>query len=126
MSLLDQAKADIQSITGNTGEFAIDMILKSKSNKEIAIVGLHTKHHLGIDTDGNAVNTQKAHVCFFEKQIIDKGSSIRNGEGEVDLDGWLVFAKDSTGVIKTYTFQSWFPDETLGLITAVLQNFIDA
>lgn len=123
MSLLELAKSDMESITGNTGEFAVDMILITKDKTEINIKGLHTKHHLGIDTDGNAVNSKKAHISFAEKQLTDQAYSIRNTDGEVDLKKWNVKVKDSTGISKTYTMQSWFPDETIGFIVCILEDF---
>ena len=72
-------------------------------NENIEIQGLHTKIHLGVDTDGNMVNAKKAHISFSEDNVLALGFSIRNIKGEVDLRKWKVDVKDSTGIVKKYS-----------------------
>ncbi len=123
MGLLDQAKKDLAAVFGNTGDFSIPLILVKPDKTEINIIGLHTKHHLGVDTDGDTVESRTSHVSFTENQVTDQGESIRNEAGQVDLEAWLVKAKDSTGTLVTYAFQKRFPDETFGLITCILEDY---
>ena len=123
MSLIAQAQADIKQITSNLDEFAVDIKLINKANQEINTKGLHTKIHLGVDTDGNMVNAKKAHISFSEDNILELGFSIRNEKGEVDLRKWKADVKDSTGVVKNYSIQQWFPDETIGLIVCILEDY---
>ena len=123
MSLIAQARADIKQITSNLGEFAVDIKLINTTNQIINTKGLHTKIHLGVDTDGNMVNAKKAHISFSEDNILELGFSIRNAKGEVDLRKWKADVKDSTGVVKNYSIQQWFPDETIGLIVCILEDY---
>lgn len=123
MGLIAQAKADIESITSNLNEFGVSMKFTSPGGETATITGLHTKHHLGIDTDGNAENTKKAHASFSEKFLLNAGYPVRNSAGEVNLTGHKVEVADSTGVTKTYMVQQWFPDETLGHIVCILEDY---
>lgn len=123
MSLIAQAQADIKQITSNLDEFAVDIKLINTLNENIEIQGLHTKIHLGVDTDGNMVNAKKAHISFSEDNVLALGFSIRNIKGEVDLRKWKVDVKDPTGIVKKYSIQQWFPDETIGLIVCILEDY---
>lgn len=123
MGLLEQAASDLHSIFGSTGEFSKAMVLITPAKEEISIIGLHTKHHLGVDTEGDTMESRTAHASFTEKQVTDQGKSIRNLKGDVDLAGWLVRVKDSTGTEVTYAVQKKFPDETFGLITCILEDY---
>lgn len=125
MSLIAQAKADIEKITGNTGEFAKGMTFTSPTppGQTAVVNGLHTKHHLGVDTDGAEVNAENAHVSVSEKALTDEGYTVRNAEGEVDLKDHKVTVKDSTGVNITYVIREWFQNETIGLIVCILGDY---
>jgi len=123
MNLIDQAKADIEQITSNLNEFAVEIIFTSPTEQTATISGLHTKIHLGVDTDGLAVNSKKAHISFSEKFLTDASYPVRNSSGEVNLRNHRVSVKDSTGNLKNYTVKEIFPDETIGLITCMLDDF---
>lgn len=123
MNLIDQAKADIEQITSNLNEFAVEIIFTSPTEQTATISGLHTKIHLGVDTDGLAVNSKKAHISFSEKFLTDASYPVRNSSGEVNLRNHRVSVKDSTGILKNYTVKEIFPDETIGLITCMLDDF---
>lgn len=125
MGLIAQAKADIEQITSNLDEFGIEMTLTAPppGNETATITGLHTKIELGVDTEGNMVNSRKVHVSFSEKFLIDAAYPLRNSAGEVDLKGHKIVVKDSTGLEKNYEFKQWFPNETIGLITCILEDF---
>lgn len=121
MGLIDQIQADIKSITSNLNDFGVAMILTAPTNETITITGIHTKHHLGIDTDGNMVNSKKASIAFSESLLV--GYPCRNLSQEVNLKNHKVSVKDSTIILKNYRVQSWFPDETIGLIVCILEDF---
>lgn len=123
MGLLDIARADIKMITQSLSGFGEVITLTNLSSTSIIIEGLHSKHHLGVDTDGNRVNAKNAHISFSENSVIEKGLSIRNCSGEVNLKGWRVSVKDSTGIDKLYVIREWFPSETTGLIVCILEDF---
>lgn len=121
--LTDQAKADIEQITSNLDEFGIAISLTSLTNVTVDVKGLHTKHHISIDTDDNLVNTKNAHIAISEKFLTDAGYPVRNAAGEVSLFNHKVTVKDSTGLNKQYVIREFFPDETIGLIVCILGDF---
>lgn len=124
MGLLDQARKDIKSITTNKNDFAVDItFVNPDKSKEVTVQGIHVKHNFGIDQEGNQINTKTAHVTVSEEVLKDAGYEIRNSESEVDLNGHLISAKDSTGKLWQYAVQAWFPDEALGLIRITLEDY---
>lgn len=123
MGLLETAKQDIQNFTSNLEGFGVEITLTAPT-AEVAIVnGLHTKHHLGYNTEGVQVNTKNAHVSISEQLLVDAGYPVRSASGEVNLTGHLVDVKDSTGLVKNYVIREWFPDETIGLIVCILGDY---
>ncbi len=125
MGFYDQVKKDIEQITSNTDEWAVVITFISPDSVTATITGLRSKIHLGVDTDGAAVNSRKAHISFSEKFLIDAGYPVRNDAGEVAIVGHRVNVADSTGVIKKYVIQNVYPDETIGLIPCTLEDFKD-
>lgn len=124
MGLIDKAKADIEQITSNLNEWGVSMVLTAVPGLEsVTIVGLHTKHRILIDTDGNFVNTKNAHISVSEKFLTEAGYPVRNGSGEVSLINHRVSVKDSTGLVKEYVITEAFPDETIGLICCILGDY---
>lgn len=123
MSLRDQAKADIQQITSNSDEWGIEISLTAPTSETCTIIGLHSKHHLATDTDGSKVNSKNASISISEQLLIDNEYPVRNNKGEVSLKKHKVLVKDSTGITKQYVINEWFPDETIGLIVCILEDF---
>ena len=125
MGIIEQAKLDVQDITSNLDGFGVTLTLTAPTSETIDVVGLHTKHHLSLDFEtGRALNSTNAHCSFSETELIDLGFiSIRNSKGEVDLKGYKVDIKDSTGTLKNYVIKEWFPDETVGLIVCILGQY---
>ena len=123
MGILDSAKSDMEGILGSEDDFSIPMVLIKPDKSEINIIGLHTRHHLAVDTDGQTVESLTSHAVFMETQVTSQDESIRNAGGDVDLDKWTLKAPDSTGTEHTYVFQKRFPDETFGLITCILEDY---
>jgi hypothetical protein len=122
MGLIDQIQKDVASITSNLNEFGETLILTSPSNQTITVGGLHTKHHLNVDTEGNRVNAKNASVAISEKVLTDASYTVRNSNKEVALTGHKVEAKDSSGIFKKYRVQQAFPDEEIGLIVFILED----
>ena len=120
MSLLEQAKKDLEFINGNVNEFSTPQVWLSPASLTVTINGRHVKHHLGIDENGAAVNTKTASCTFSEKAMIDVNYPIRDASGEVSLKGHFVTINDSTGNPYKYKVNEWFPDETLGQIVCML------
>jgi len=122
MGLVSQALADIQHITSNLNDFGVEFDLISPSAVVTPMVGVHTKHHLGMSAEGVPVNSKTASVAFSESNL-PISVSIRNAAGEVKLKDWKVDVKDSTGGEKKYIIREWFPDEMIGLIVCILGDF---
>jgi len=122
MGLFEQAKQDIQQITSNTDEWGIDLEFIAPNGTIANIVGIHTKHHLGIDTDGNRVNTKNVSISFSEQLLVDVNYPLRDANNNVNLAGHKLRAIDSTGVLNTYIINQWFPDESIGLIVCILNE----
>lgn len=131
MSLLDQIKLDIEQITSNSEEYAISATFTNPAGTETATVNvIHSKHHLGVDTDGNRINVKNAHIAFAENNLSAAGLAsmgtpytIRNAAQEVALTDHRVMVADSTGVVKNYIIRESYPDEMVGLIVCILGDF---
>lgn len=124
MSILEMCKSDVEFINSNTNDFSVLSTLRNSDNSiNITVKGIHAKHHLGITPEGVPINTRVSNIAFTEKQVTDHGKSIRNSFGEVDLNGFTITVKDSTGLDKTYAIEEWYPDETVGLIVCILGKY---
>lgn len=123
MGLIDKIKKDIEKITSNFKEFGVEMTLTAPTNESITITGIHAKHHLSVDTDGAMTNSQNSNVAFSEKFLKDSSYPFCNEAGEVNLRNHRVDVKDSTGEVKQYVVQQFFPDRTVGLIVCILEDY---
>ena len=123
MSLLDTAKASIQRITTDTNGFGVSMVMIAPDGTTKTVTGLHTKHHINVDTDGDQVNSKNAHISISEAVLTSVGYPVRNADQEVNLKGHRVNVADSTGIVKNYVIQEWFPDERIGLIVCILGDY---
>lgn len=124
-SLREQAKDDWQRFTSDPDGFgtSINFLAPAPGNETADIVGLATKHHLGIDSDGVPINTKNTHVSVSEQLLIDAGYPVRDAEDEVAMLRHRVKFEDSTGTEKEYAIQEMFPDETVGILTFILGDF---
>ena len=119
---MDQIRLDVQKITSDLNDFPVPITMIAPTGETLVLTAIHTKHHLGIDTDGNIINSKKASIAFSEALLLPP-YPVRNVNEEVDLEGHKVIAKDSTGVDKTYSVQQQFPDEMIGLLVLILEDF---
>lgn len=123
MNILDRAKRDIKNITSNTGDFAVEITFIAPDSTTVTITGLHTKIYLNVDEMGNPISSKKAHISVSEKSLTDLDYPVRNTKGEVNLVKHRVNVKDSTGIEKNYITQIILPNETVGLITIILEDY---
>lgn len=125
MGLIEQAKKDTLSITSDLAGFSVPMILTTPDGLVTAnILGLHTKHHMSVDENGQQINSKNAHASFSELQPGLAGYPVRNANGEVSLYHHKLQAFDSNNNLITYVIQQTFPDETVGLIVVILGDFV--
>ncbi len=120
MGIRDLAKADAQDITTDLNGWAANITITKPGEAAAVIQGLHSKIHLNMDSEGNVVSTKKATVSFSEGAL---PWSIRYANQEVDLYDFIYEVADSTGVVKKYSSKLWLPDELVGLIVVMLDNY---
>lgn len=123
MGLIDQAKEDFQRFSSDLDLFGISIDFEAPTSETATVGGIATKHNIGVDTEGNLVNTKNAHISVAEKLLTDAGYPVRDANGEVSLKGHRVDYVDSTGISKEYVIQQTFPDETVGMIVCILEDF---
>ena len=120
--LIEQAKGDWQRFSSDPKTWGIAITLTAPTAEVANIVGIATKHHIGVDTDGNPINTKNAHITISEQLLVDAGYPVR-ANNEVSILQHRVSYKDSTGITKEYVIEETFPDETVGMITCILNDF---
>ena len=125
--ITDLARADWKRLT-TIGGFEENITFKTPSSfvtpVEVTVQGLATKHHLSVDTDGNAVSSKNVHISVHEDVLNDVSYPVRDTTTlEVSLINHLISFPDSTGVLKNYVVLQSFPDETVGMITCILGDF---
>lgn len=122
--ILQAARADFKKFI-TTGGFQEEIILSTPDGSTVInTTGLATKHHINFDTDGNPVNSKNVHICIDESDLVAKGYTVRNSAKEVALLNHLVSFPDNTGIIKNYKIRETLPDETLGGIVCLLEDYI--
>jgi hypothetical protein len=126
MGLYEDAQEDARSILGDadTG-FAVSIILTHPNAQTATVNGLHTKHHLNVDSDGRQVSGKNASIAVSEAEILTANPNFptRNIKNEADMKNVKVRVKDSTGSICLYIINVVFADEALGMFTCILGDF---
>lgn len=121
-SVLDRARVDAQRII-TSGGFEVDITLTPPlPDSPLAVKGLASKHWIDIQTDGIDANTKNTHITIVEKDLTDNAYPVRDGNDQVNMEGHQVDYIDSTGTSKSNTIIEAYPDETLGLIVAILND----
>ena len=120
--LIEKAKNDWQRFTSDPSGAGVELTFEAPTAEIAVITGLATKHHIGLDTEGNPINTKNVHVSVSEQLLVDEGYPVRV-DGEVSMLNHKISYKDSTGILKFYTIRETFPDETIGVITCILDDF---
>lgn len=125
MGLIEQAKADIEEIVSDldTGFGWAITLVKAITEETITLNGLYSKHHLGVDTDGNRINAKNAHISVAEGLLVAGNYPVRNAKNEVFLKGDKVTVTDISGVTFQYKISENYPSETTGLIVCLLEDF---
>lgn len=119
MSLIEQVIKDVQQIVSNSNEFAVSVTLTSKSNVTKNVQGLSNKIHHGTDGQGNVISAKNATVTVSEKDLTAYPVRVN---GVVSMVNHRVELKYALGETETYRVKDAMPDETLGLITLLLQE----
>lgn len=120
---LARAKYDWIRFATNGG-FEVSMTLTPPVGQSKTVLGLATKHHNSIGTDGLPVNSKNVHCSLIESYLTGQGYTVRNSSGEVNLRNHKVSFADSSGVVKNYIIKETMPDETTGVITCTLVDYV--
>lgn len=125
MSLIAQAQADWQAFTSDSDEWGVQIAFSTPTGSQTAtITGLHTKHHMGFDpVSGKSINTKNAHISFSEALLTAVGYPVRNAQGELNMLKHIVTVADSTGTEKKYVIRENYPDETVGVVVCILNDY---
>lgn len=125
MGLTDKAIADVKRFTTDSNGWGVSALFTAPDNQTANINVHHVKHNLGVDTDGNMINSKKAHVSFSESALADANPNyiIRDARKEVNMKGHRINVADSTGIVKNYIVKSTYPDEKIGLIVVILDDY---
>ena len=124
MGILQQARKDWNRHITSTSGAGEDITFVSVDGTQTANVrGLAMSHHLKFDTDGSAVNSKNTHITVYEKDLVNQGYTVRDAKDVVALHKHKVSYPDSTGVIRDYLVLEYFPDETVGIITCILESY---
>jgi hypothetical protein len=119
---LSRAKADMKRFI-TAGGFEVAITLTPVGGEATDVTGLATKHHNSISTDGIPINSKNTHISLIESDLTDKGITVRDSAGEINLRNWLVSFPDSSEVSKNYIVKETMPDETLGVIVCILGDY---
>jgi len=126
MGILDLAKADAEKFVSDPDGFAVSAIFTSPDDDTATVSVLHTKHHMGVSPEtGALINSRQAHITVAERLLSIENYPVRNSSGDVAIKKHKVDVKDSTGIVKKYFIMECYPDETLGLLTCLLEDRID-
>lgn len=123
MNLTDRAIQDAKKITSNNNDWGVSAVFVSPTLVTATVNVLHIKHNTGFDLDGMKVNSKISSIAVSESLLNDNNYITRDVQNEATLKGHLVSVKDSTGIVKQYRISENFPDEKLGLITLILEDF---
>ena len=127
MSLLNRARADARRILGGEWSTVLSFLAPTvdEVGGEIAVINgtFYRRNLVAEGRNGTPVNSTHVHCTFAEIDLIEEYYPVRNANGLVSFSGHLVTAKDSTGIDRTYIFREWHPDEVLGIIRCILEEY---
>jgi len=125
MGLIDLLRKNVQTITTNSAiGFSQDVTFTTPDETDtVTVKALFTSHHSAFDQDGLPVSLKVASVAVSESVLNEAGYVTRNGSGVVFLEGHRVLTKDSTGEDILYLVTDRKPDNELGLIVLMLNEF---
>lgn len=124
-NLMQLARRDSKFFVTSGGFEESITITTPSRDKTISLTGFATKHFINFDSDGNPINSKNVHICIDESVLVTQGYPVRNAKTEVSLLNHIVTYPDSTGIVKKYIIRENFPDETLGLIVCILNDYKD-
>lgn len=124
MGMIETAQAAVKRIRTDPNGFTKSIQFTAADGITTATIrGMSAVIHLGVDNQGEFVNTRKAHISFSESSLSDTGFPVRDQTNTIILKGNRVGVIDSTGVVEQYVIREIYPDEALGLLVCMLGDF---
>lgn len=124
MNILELARRDYKNIiTNKTSGFAVDILFIPPAGSSVTVQGLHSRHNLAIDLDGKPANSRQMHISVAESSLTDAGYTVRDANNEVQLRGHKVQVADASGEDITYKVRSVMPDDTIGNLLIILDDY---
>ncbi len=122
MSLLDQAKADLQAIlTDNVGGFAVPITVTNPGGFSAIVNGQQTSIGIVIDPQtGMPVAGRKVSVALSIAALTAAGLAEPKGVSSGAGKPWLVSFALPTGATQTFKVSESLPDE-LGCVVLILE-----
>lgn len=125
MGLREQAEADLAFILEDSVlGFGWDINLTDPVGLSEDLVGFSGDISLTIDPEtGVPVSGQLAHVSLRITTLKALGFELPRGIIDASSKPWVVRFNDIDGVPRTYKVQESNPDQTLGVIVCILENY---
>lgn len=124
MGRIETAQAATKRIRQDPNGFTKSIQFTANDGVTTATIrGMSAVIHLGVDNQGEFVNTRKAHVSIVESSLTDQGFPTRDQNNALTLKGNKVNVIDSTGQTEQYVVRENYPDEALGLIVCMLGDW---
>ena len=122
--MIETAQAAVKRIRTDPNGFTKSLQFTAADGITMATIrGMSAVIHLGVDNQGEFVNTRKAHISFSESSLSDTGFPVRDQNGTLIIKGNRVDVIDSTGEIEQYVIREIYPDEAVGLLVCMLGDF---
>jgi|SRR6478609_369118 len=124
MGMIETAQAAVKRIRTDPNGFTKTIQFTAADGITTAIIrGMSSVIHLGVDNQGEFVNTRKIHISFAESSLSDVGYPVRDSNGKLIIKDNRVAVIDSMGIVEQYVIREIYPDEALGLLVCMLGDF---
>lgn len=127
MGLRSQAHTDLIGIVESSEDFGWPIVVVAPGGQELSLTGLHTDHGLTFDLEtGLPISGRRAAVALVLQRFTDAG--LPEPRAVIDAAGrpWVVRATDIHGTSHLYKIVETMPDRTIGMVTCVLEVYVDA
>jgi hypothetical protein len=127
MNLREMAERDMGAmLEDDVAGFANSITLTDPSGKTEIIKGRTGQVHALIDPDtGIPVSVKNAYCSIRIKTLFDLGFKLPKAQPDNTKKPWTAQFADINGIIRKYRVNESRPDQTLGLITLMLEDFKD-
>ncbi|MGB0881420.1 MAG: hypothetical protein ACPGSO_00595 [Vicingaceae bacterium] len=124
MSLVDRAREDARQIITNGNDWGVELtLITPDGSTSLTLNGLHTKHSIDVDSEGNIIKGRNAHVNIVESVLDENLYPYKSVDGEIILYNHRVVVSDATKDNVEYVINEFIPDEFLGVIVCILGDF---